>query len=296
LQQDNSTYHTCWVCDSKDLDLIKKSSISDQLSSKNFAITNFEYGVTGELRKCRQCGFIQCTDLDEVVGFYEELEDHEYENGRKERMLQEKKVLLGLKRIKPEGTLLDVGAGSGMLVEAALGLGYDAEGIEPSKWLYETAQKHGLPIHQGIFPHQDTPGPYDIITLIDVLEHVTNPLELMTDLRMGLKKDGILVIVTPDVRSIPARLLKYKWWHYRVAHVGYFNRKNLALLSHKAGLQLLKQKRPTWYFSARYLSVRALSFLPKFLRFRVPGWLDKITIPLNLRDSILAIYKPDDHA
>jgi len=295
LKQDNPTFHTCWVCASQDLELIKVSGITDQLSSDNFAITNFEYGVTGELKKCRNCGFIQCTDLDELVSFYENLEDPEYENGRNERLLQERRVLLGLKKFKPEGTLLDVGAGSGILVEAALEMGYKAEGIEPSKWLSETARKHGLPIHLGTFPHQETPGPYDIITLVDVLEHVTNPLELMTDLRKGLKKDGILVIVTPDVKSIPARLLKYKWWHYRVAHVGYFNKKNLALLSQKAGLQLVKQKRPTWYFSARYLTIRALSFLPRFLRFRVPGWLDKITIPLNLRDSILAIYKSHIH-
>ncbi len=296
MQQDNSTYHKCWICDSKDLKLIKKSGITEKLSSNNFAITNYEYGVTGELRKCKQCGFIQCTDLEEVVGFYEELKDPEYEDGRNERLLQERRVLLYLKKIKPEGSLLDVGAGSGMLVEAALGLGYEAEGIEPSKWLYERAQKHGLPVHLGTFPHQDAQGPYDIITMIDVLEHVTNPLELMTDLRKGLKKDGILVIVTPDVKSFFARFLGYKWWHYRIAHIGYFNKRNLALLSQKAGLQLLEQKRPTWYFSARYLTVRVLSFLPKFLQFRVPRWLDKITIPLNLRDSILAIYKPANHA
>jgi len=294
LKQDK-TYHKCWVCASQDLELIKESGITDQLSSENFAITNFEYGVTGELKQCRQCGFIQCTDLDELVGFYEDLEDPEYENGRNERLIQERRVLMGLKKIKPEGTLLDVGAGSGMLVEAALEQGYQAEGIEPSKWLFETARKHELPIHLGTFPHQNTPGPYDIITLVDVLEHVTDPLDLMTSLRKGLKKDGILLIVTPDVKSFPARLLKFKWWHFRVAHVGYFNKKNLALLSQKAGLQLVKQKRPTWYFSARYLTIRALSFLPRFLRFRVPQWLDKITIPLNLRDSILAIYKPDVH-
>ena len=292
MKTDKPTYQSCRVCGSGNLDLYRKSGITGELSSENFAITNYDYGITGELRKCRECGFIQCTDLEEVVSFYENLEDQEYEKGRKERLLQENKVLLNLKKIKPEGKLLDVGAGSGMLVEAALQLGYEAEGIEPSKWLHETARKHGLPIHLGTYPHPGTPGPYDIITLIDVLEHATNPLELMTNLRKGLKEDGILVVVTPDVRSFTARLFRFKWWHYRIAHVGYFNKKNLALLSGKAGLQLLQQKRPTWYFSARYLAVRTLSFLPRFMRFNPPQWLDKITIPLNLRDSILAIYKP----
>ncbi len=271
---------------------IKESNFGDELSSRNFAITNFEYGTTGELSRCSRCGFIQCTDLEDVLGFYEDLEDREYENGRKERLLQERKVVAEIRRMHPGEKLLDVGAGSGMLVEEAIRAGYQAEGIEPSKHLQQNALALGLPVHQGTFPHQKTPGPYDVITLIDVLEHVTNPLELMTDLRKALKKDGMLVLVTPDVRSFMPRLLKYRWWHYRVAHVGYFNKKNLSILADRAGLELIRMKRPTWYFTAHYLAVRTLSFLPGFLRFKVPGFMENIIIPLNLRDSILAFYKP----
>ena len=101
LKTDKEKYYSCWVCDSKDLELIRKSGITGQVSSENFAITNFEYGVTGELWKCSRCGFIQCTDLEELVSFYEDLEDQEYEKGRNERLLQEKRVLLSLKKLKP---------------------------------------------------------------------------------------------------------------------------------------------------------------------------------------------------
>lgn len=271
---------------------IKESSIRGDLSSRNFAITNYDYGITGELSRCSHCGFIQCTDLDDIIGYYEDLEDPEYENGRKERLLQEQKVVSGIQKIKPGGTLLDVGAGTGMLVEAAIQAGFQAEGIEPSKYLHKIASSHGLPVHRGTFPHENTPGPYDVITFIDVLEHVTDPLHLMTDLRNALKEDGILVLVTPDVSSFAARLLKYRWWHYRIAHVGYFNKHTLSILAGRAGLELIKLKRPTWYFTARYLAVRTLSFFPKFFRFRVPGFMENIIIPLNLRDSILAFYRP----
>ena len=292
MNPDSITYYSCRICGSKESDLFRKSGLTGPLTSDHFKITDYQYGVTGELRKCRQCGFIQCTDPDKVLPFYEEMEDPDYEKGRDYRLLQESRVLRFLKKIKPEGSLLDVGAGSGMLVEAAARMGYDAEGIEPSKWLHAAAQKHGLPVHLGTFPHPATPGLYDIITLVDVLEHVTDPLDLMTDLRRGLNKDGLLALVTPDVRSLPARIFKKRWWHYRVAHRGYFSRNSLAVLAGKAGLELLTLKRPAWYFSAGYLAVRALEYLPRFLRFRPPGWLDRITVPVNLGDSILAIYQP----
>jgi len=279
----------CWVCKSTDLTLIKKSDVTAELSSHNFAITNFAYGKTGELRKCTQCGFIQCTDLENVIGFYEALEDEEYEKTRPERKLQEQRLVRLIRKYKTGGRLLDIGAGSGILVEAALEQGYEAEGIEPSHWLQKNAHELKLPVHQGVFPHPDTPGPYDIITLVDVIEHVTDPQGLLTDIQRALDKHGIFILVTPDVRSVAARLFRYKWWHYRMAHIGYFNRKNLGMLLHNAGFNILKITRPAWYFTLRYLGIRVLSFLPKFLRIPLPKFLDKITIPVNLRDSWLVV-------
>jgi len=282
---------TCWVCGQKEFELFKNSDISSELSSMNFAITNFDYGKTGELNKCKNCGFIQCSDLDKVTGFYENLEDQGYEDSRKERKLQEKRLVKYLGKFKNKGKLLDIGAGSGIMVEAALEVGYDAVGIEPSKWLQQQAKKHNLPVFQGVFPHPEAKGPYEIITLVDVIEHVTNPAELLSLIRNALNNDGIFVLVTPDVSSIAARLLKFKWWHFRIAHIGYFNKKNLILLLNKSGFDIIKLSRPSWYFTLKYLGIRFLSFFPKFLQFQLPKFLDKIIVPVNLRDSILVVCK-----
>lgn len=281
----------CWICEGEEFILKKKSDVTGKLTSKNFAITNFDYGKTGELKKCRSCGFIQCTDLDAVVDFYEDLEDQEYENTRKERKLQETRLIKFLSKYKKNGKLLDIGAGSGIMVEAALEEGFDAEGVEPSKWLQKNAQNLNLPVYQGIFPHPETPGPYDVIALVDVIEHVTHPAKLLTEIHNALSEEGIFVLVTPDVNSFAAKLLGYKWWHYRFAHIGYFNRKNLSTLLDKTGFMKLKMTRPSWYFTLKYLGIRFLSFFPEFLRFPLPGFLDKITIPVNLRDSILVVCK-----
>jgi 2-polyprenyl-3-methyl-5-hydroxy-6-metoxy-1,4-benzoquinol methylase len=279
----------CWVCDGSDFTLLKKSDATDQLRSSNFAITNFEYGKTGELQRCNTCGFIQCSDLNRVVNFYEDLEDQEYEKTRHERKLQEKRLVEWFSRFKPEGRLLDIGAGSGIMVEAALEKGFRAEGIEPSRWLQGNAQKLGLPVYQGVFPHPEARGHYDIITFVDVIEHVTFPGKLLAEINKALEDEGILVLVTPDVRSIAARILGYKWWHYRFAHIGYFNRKNLTMLLQKANFEVISITRPSWYFTLHYLGTRFLSFLPKFMHFSLPKFFEKITIPVNLRDSFLII-------
>ena len=188
---------------------------------------------------------------------------------------------------------MDIGAGSGIMVEAALEQGYEAEGIEPSKWLQKNAHNLGLPVHQGIFPNPQTPGPSDIITFVDVIEHVTEPGKLLTDIKNALTNNGILVLVTPDVSSLAAKIFGYRWWHYRIAHIGYFNKKNLIRLLRTSGFHIIKITRPSWYFTLKYLGVRFLSFFPKFLRIPLPKFLEKITIPVNLRDSLLVIAKKE---
>ena len=40
----------------------------------------------------------------------------------------------------------------------------------------------------------------------------------------------MLVIVTPDIGSLAARIMGGRWWHYRVAHINFFNRRSLAWL------------------------------------------------------------------
>lgn len=286
-----TTKQRCWACGGKEFRLYKNTDVKEELNSQNFAITNFNYGMTGELHKCQACDFIQCSDLQDVLGFYEDLEDQEYENTRKERKLQESRLLKYIGRYKASGSILDIGAGSGILVEAALETGYQATGIEPSRWLQENADKLQLPVLQGTFPHPDTPGPYDIISLVDVIEHLPEPINLLQDIHKALDDHGIFVTTTPDVNSMVARILRHKWWHFRMAHIGYFNRSNLRILLERAGFEVVSMTRPSWYFTLKYLGVRILSFFPKFLRFPLPRFFEKIIIPVNLRDSIQVVCK-----
>ena len=281
----------CWVCDHTQLTVVKQSDLDANIDSSNFAITNSDYGTTGELSKCSNCGFIQCTDGTDVIHFYEDLVDEEYENTRAQRKLQEQRIMKLIQKEKPSGKHLDIGAGSGIMVEAAIEMGYDSVGVEPSKWLQQTATEKGLPIKLGIFPMEGLDDKYDVITLVDVIEHVNNPKQLMQDIQKALAPDGLLVVITPDVDSFLAKTLKWKWWHFRIAHIGYFNAKTLQHIADESNLKTIKSLRPAWYFNLGYLIKRGYQYLPKFLRVPMPGIITKRVVRVNLRDSLLCMYK-----
>jgi SAM-dependent methyltransferase len=281
----------CRLCGSEKLQFVKPSNITDGLTSNSFSITDSHYGMTGAIYCCGSCEFLQCSDLQEVLPFYVDLVDPGYEVGRQERSLQARRILEAVHTLQPQGRLLDVGAGSGMLVEQAIQMGYHAEGIEPSAWLQKMAMERRLPVHLGTFPHSAAPGRFDIISLVDVIEHVSDPMDLLRNIVASLAENGIAVIVTPDVSSVAARILGWRWWHFRVAHIGYFNKRTLLFALAQAGLQPVLVRRPAWFFTADYLWVRLHRYLPKFLRFASPTFLSKIVIPVNLRDSWLIACK-----
>src|SRR4051812_20448446 len=123
----------CWICGGTSWKPFKTSSLNASVTSDDFKITDAHYGRTGRIDQCLSCGFRQCGDLDSVLGFYEDLEDAAYDQGREQRALQARKIIEAVQPFTKGRRLLDVGAASGILLESAQKLGFEGEGIEPSK-------------------------------------------------------------------------------------------------------------------------------------------------------------------
>lgn len=284
--------YACWVCGSRDLVLRKPSDMMD-LHPADFAISDAHYGRTGAIYQCQACGFLECPEVPDVVRFYEALEDPSYVASRPSRCLQARNLLRAVSRLTrrplPGLRLLDVGAGSGPMVEAAREAGMRAEGIEPSVWLRNHAVQRGLPVHLGVLPHPDVRGLYDVVTLVDVIEHTTDPRQLLEQAARLLAPGGVVVLVTPDVSSVPASILGWRWWHFRAAHVGYFNRSTLSELCARAGLAVVRQARPWWVLPLPYLLERAGRYLP--VRLPRLASLERLAVPFNLGDSLLFVAR-----
>lgn len=286
--------HRCWVCGGEHLRPVRASQLGASARSEDFAITDAGYGRTGALERCEQCSFLQCSELAGALAYYEELEDPGYEASRPARAVQMRRLLAPLARASGwrAGTrLLDVGAGSGILVEEARRLGFEAFGIEPSHWLQEQARRRSLPVELGTLPHPALPGPFDAVLLVDVIEHVSDPVGLLRESARVLAPGGEIVVVTPDVGSWAPRLLGWRWWHFRVAHIGYFDRSTLERALRAADLTPIRMSRPSWVLDARYLLARIGRYLPGQPELRAPKIAERLQIPLNLRDSLLAVAR-----
>lgn len=285
----------CWVCGASGLVLVRQSGLSRKLVPDDFSITDHNYGLTSAIYRCPVCGFLECPEMDDTLKYYTGLADHEYEATRHARLRQMRNLMGAIAQVTgiqlAGRRLLDVGAGSGILVEAAIGFGCEAQGIEPSEWLARQATNRNLPVSQGVLPHPEINGRFNLITMIDVIEHVSNPRDLLSSAAAHLTPGGVIVLVTPDVRSIVARLLGTRWWHYRLAHIGYFDKMTLGLLCRECGLEPVAWKRPGWVFPADYLIERLGEYIPIVRRLAKVGGLRDIHIPINLLDSLLVVAR-----
>lgn len=294
--------HACWACGAADFEPYKPRSIERALVPDDLRISDANYGCTLGLRKCVRCGFIfaEPADLGGLFALYEALDDPGYEASQESRALQMDWLLDVAQREHASiRTALDVGAASGLLVSLARKRGWDAQGIEPSlKLVQVAAQTHGLKLIQGSVPHPTLEGRrFDCVFLVDVIEHVADPLKLLKDSAQLLAPDGILVVVTPDVSSVARKLLGKRWWHFRLAHVGYFDRGSFAKLCSRAGLQVSAQVRAKWFFRVSYLAERLTRYLPvhpilRLLDRSQPGRrVANLVVPLNLYDSWVFICR-----
>jgi SAM-dependent methyltransferase len=104
-----------------------------------------------------------------------------------------------LRHRRPPATVLEIGAGHGGFVALLRWAGFEATGLEISPWVVDFAREtFGVPMLLGPVEDQRLePASLDVIALIDVVEHLRDPLESLRHCLRLLKPDGILMIQTP---------------------------------------------------------------------------------------------------
>jgi len=104
--------------------------------------------------------------------------------------------------------LLDIGCGTGTMLEEAQALGYTPEGIELCRGLADIAHKKGFSVHHGNAMDLNETEKYDVVTAMDIIEHIPSPLTLLRAVHQSLKPGGELVIYTPNHRGAVVILAK----------------------------------------------------------------------------------------
>ncbi len=141
--------------------------------------------------------------------------------------------------IKKGDRLLDIGAGSGVLVYCLRKLGYEAQGIGPdenhSRYAREVLD---VPVITGFAADIEDRATYDMVTLHHVLEHMPDPLGELKRIGGMLKQEGKLVIEVPNAEDIS----QDPGHRYHKAHLYTFNPETLVALGEKAGFVTMRKR------------------------------------------------------
>ena len=144
------------------------------------------------------------------AGYYEPWQRNEE---RPRRRLWRRRLRLLEARAGRRGAVLDVGCGDGLFLRVARDAGWRVDGIEFSpEGASRAAARLERPVAVGDLAMAPVlPGPFDVVTLWHVLEHLPEPRPMLAAAQRRLRPGGLLVVAVPNLDNIPMRVA------YRIA-------------------------------------------------------------------------------
>lgn len=116
-------------------------------------------------------------------------------------------------KFKQSGRLLDYGCGNGAFAKWMSKHGFEAVGLEP----FSLGDPHEEPnlklVRAPLAQASKDLGTFDVITMWHVLEHVPDPVEVLTKLRALLNPGGVLIVSVPNFSSWQSTVFKGSWFH-----------------------------------------------------------------------------------
>lgn len=230
------------------------------------SLTPFLFKNNYQILKCGNCGLLQ-TDLKrDYATFVKEYYGKgyfsgdpnfcaydEYDRDKSFILLNLRKMLGRIEKYKTGGKLLDAGCAMGHLIDFASENGWNSYGFDPSGYaLSHVPKRLQNKVKEGTI---DTvsykPKSFDVITLLDVAEHLNDPIKNFKKIRGFLKDSGYIIIATGDIDSLAARIFGKRWTFYNPPqHLFFYSKKTLSEVLNQSGFEPIE-----WFTLGKWLSL-----------------------------------------
>jgi SAM-dependent methyltransferase len=220
-----------------------------------------------------------------------------YFNDETLRKLSSDAAVRAIQKYKQEGRFLEIGCAGGVFMDTMRKAGFDVHGVEVSDVAATFARTHfGLDVFTGDLLEAHYPaGHFDVVYMGDVIEHIPNPVSIITEIARVLADGGILVVVCPSQTNTVFSRLGFALYALlgRTAtvsmppyHLFEYRPKSLAALLGRCGLSVLQTD--AGILSPAEISMRGPAFqnagkkvlqYPNALVTRLFGiWGDRLTM------------------
>ena len=173
------------------------------------------------------------------------------------------------------GSWLDVGCDHGFFLDDVRRYGFSAVGVEPSQGARTYARQIGLEVHESLDQVADS---FSAASMWHVLEHIEDPLHMLTQIHERLLAGGLLMIRVPNAGGFWSRILRDRWiWFQPHHHVVHYTAGTLQAVVERAGYSVLtvREQRPNSWFTRRAYRLSAAVFTNTLQRAR-PSVRDRL--------------------
>jgi len=194
------------------------------------------------LLRCAACGFTRTDPVPPSLDPYYPERYRRY--GRLSslvlRSLFRRRVAAWLARLPSRGRALELGSGTGWMLEALRAAGWDAAGTERTADAARiAADASGADVRVGgleAFPAEPV---FDLVVMFHVLEHLAEPMAALVAAAERLRPGGVLLLGLPNIASWQSRATGRHWMHLDVPrHLVHFSPRTIALAARHAGLRV----------------------------------------------------------
>ncbi len=200
----------CPVCSS--------NNITEYMKTKDYFFTQEEFMLT----KCKDCNFVFTNPIPNNLGKYYETPDYlshnTNDNGAMGKLYSKLRDINISRKYKlvtnynTKGTILDIGCGTGELLNYFKKNSWAVSGIEPNSTARTFAQEnYKIDIWEEEKLVHLNADSFDIISMWHVLEHVPDIHERLSQITNLLKKDGTIFIALPNLDSPDSKKYKEFW-------------------------------------------------------------------------------------
>lgn len=147
---------------------------------------------------------------------------------------------------KSQPTVLDIGCGNGWCLNKYKELGWKTFGTEITDNCVEIATTNGHKIYKGKIEDLNFDGlKFDSITMWDVFEHVSDPINLLKKIRYLMTNESSLYIYVPNYSCIYSKFFKDKWMMFTAPlHYFHYTKDSIERLLNITGFTVVSYKTP----------------------------------------------------